>query len=90
MPQTGFNYYAFFNALLLMLLSKFVLNSISGRCSSGIMFPNFDAKIALKFFADLSKIALNVMHNQHHCSKFMQIKCYKGSGTEMQKCLLGY
>ena len=38
-----------FYALVLMLLTKFVPNSTFRRCSSGIMFFGYDAKLAHKY-----------------------------------------
>ena len=28
-------------------------------------------------------------HNMHNCRKFMQIRCQKGAGTKVLKCLVG-
>ena len=34
------------------------------------------------------QISTNLMHYLHHCRKFMQIRCQKGAGTKMYKCLV--
>ena len=37
----------------------------------------------------MSQIEPHLIHNLHHCKKFMQIMRQKGSGTKMHKCLVG-
>ena len=34
-------------------------------------------------------MAPNLMYNLDYCKKIMQIRCQKGSGTKMHKCLVG-
>ena len=77
-----------FNALVLMLLTKFVPNSTTRRRYSSIHFLNFDAKLASNSMKFVPKRTKN-MHNLHHSRKLIQIRCQKGADTKMHKCLVG-
>ena len=57
-----------FNGLVLMLLNKFVLNSIIRRCSSGINYFNYYAKFA--FYVNeigANKVHKGVCTKMHTC-----------------------
>ena len=41
-----------------------------------------------KFNANLSKKAQNLMQILYHCRKLMQIRCKKGAGSKLHKCLV--
>ena len=41
-----------------------------------------------------AKFALNItfffpLHYLHHCRELVQLRCHKGAGTKMHKCLVG-
>ena len=75
----------FFYALVLTLRFKFVPKNTLRMCSFYILIFNYDAKFKP-----------NVMHIcpkkhkiifLHSCRNLVQIKCHKGAGTKMHKCL---
>ena len=37
----------------------------------------------------IGPISNKKVENLHHCRKSMQIRCQKGAGTKMHKCLVG-
>ena len=53
-------YGAFIDAMVLMLLNKFIKNSTLRTCSFSSTFKNHDAKFAAKYNA---KFAANIMQN---------------------------
>ena len=76
--------WCFFGALVLILLTNFVQNSIIRRCFFCIIFLNIDAKSACtNFVANLYQIASNLMQILHHCRQLMQIRCQKASCTNV-------
>ena len=73
-----------FYALMLMLLTSFVPNSTTRRCSFV-----FDANFALNLM-QICTNSIKKVHNLHFCRKFINIRCQKVTGTKMHKCLVGW
>ena len=74
--------YGLFYALMLMLLTKFLPNSIN----SGINFINCDAKsVPNNNIMHICPKQYQNVNFLHHCRKMMQIRCQKGAGTKMHK-----
>jgi hypothetical protein len=68
--------------------TKFVPNSITRRCTSGITLFDFNANLA----PTLMQIDPNSTKKEqklHHFIELMQISCQKGVSTKMHECLVG-
>ena len=83
------NLVLFFDNLVLLLLTKFVQNCTITRCSSGINSLNFYVKLSSNWMQICPWEHQKEVTNLHHCRKLMQIRCHKGAGTKMHKCLVG-
>ena len=82
MPYTFHMLILFFVALLLMLITKFVLNCTIRKYRTSVKF----SIVMLNWHQIASKKRIIL----HHCRKLVQIMHHKGAGTKIKKCLVGY
>ena len=76
------------DALLLMLLTKFVQHSTIRRCSFCINFLNFDSKLSPNL-VQICPISIIKSTLSAPLQKFDALKRLKGIGTKMHKYLVG-